>query len=197
MTDFSILLFDGFETLDAMGPAEIIGVMPDAFRLRYCSLGGGIVESAQGLRADTVPACEVPAGGILLIPGGIGTRTLIQNKQALDTIKAFAQASGYVLTVCTGSLVLGKTGLLDGREATTNKKLFALVAGANPNVRWRRHARWVTDGKYYTSSGVSAGMDMVLGFVSDTVGYETAKAAANQMEYLWNEDKTLDPFARE
>ena len=197
MKDFSILLYDGFETLDAMGPAEIIGVMPDAFRLHYCSLQGGIVTSDQGLRADTITAAEIPQGGILLIPGGVGARTLIQDAQALRQIAALSDASEYTLTVCTGSLLLGKTGLLDGREATTNKLLFDLVAGLTPQVRWHRQARWVVDGKYYTSSGVTAGMDMVLGFISDNMSREVARKVAREIEYLWNEDKTLDPFTTE
>ena len=195
MQDFNILLFDGFETLDAMGPAEIIGEMPEAFRLHYASLGGGIVTSAQGLRVETVPASDIAAGGILLIPGGIGTRTLVEDTQAMREITALVRGSDHTLSVCTGALVLGKTSLLDGRKATTNKQLFQLVADANPGVRWQRQARWVVDGKYYTSSGVTAGMDMVLGFVSDTINYQAAKTAANNMEYQWNEDKTLDLFA--
>ncbi|MBN1777772.1 MAG: hypothetical protein JW811_06575 [Clostridiales bacterium] len=97
-----------------MGPAGIIGAMPEMFNLYYTSLRGGTLTSAQGLRAGTVPAAEISAGGVLLIPGGIGTRTLIKDEQAMRDIAALAQASGYVLTVCTGSLVLGKTGLPDG-----------------------------------------------------------------------------------
>ncbi len=195
MKDFSILLFDGFETLDAMGPAEIIGVMPEAFRLRYCSLQGGIVTSDQGLRADTLPASAIPQGGVLLIPGGVGTRTLINVPAVLREVAALSNASDYTLTVCTGSLLLGKTGLLDGREATTNKLLFDMVASANPGVRWRRQARWVADGKYYTSSGVTAGMDMVLGFIRDTFSKDAAITVARHIEYLWNEDQDSDPFA--
>ncbi|MBE0600496.1 MAG: DJ-1/PfpI family protein [Firmicutes bacterium] len=195
MTDFSILLFDGFETLDAMGPAEIIGILPGLFRLRYCSLQGGIVTSDQGLRADTDPASTIPPGGVLLIPGGAGTRQLIRDPAAVRGVAALSDASEYTLTVCTGALLLGKTGLLDGRDATTNKLLFDSVAAANPHVRWHRKARWVQDGKYYTSSGVTAGMDMVLGFIRDTVGGGTASAAARDIEFLWNEDKDSDPFA--
>ena len=169
--------------------------MPEAFHLRYCSLRGGIVTSDQGLHTDTVPVTEISPGGVLLIPGGAGTRTLIEDPEVLREVAALADASEYTLTVCTGSLLLGRTGLLDGREATTNKLLFDLVAGLNPNVHWRRKARWVTDGKYYTSSGVTAGMDMVLGFIRDTMDCDTAKTVARHIEYMWNEDKDSDPFA--
>jgi transcriptional regulator GlxA family with amidase domain len=195
MTDFSILLFDGFETLDAMGPAEIIGILPEHFQLRFCSKNGGIVTSAQGARVDTLPFSAVAPGGVILIPGGIGTRALIRDDAYISAIRSLALDSRHTLTVCTGAMVLAKTGLLDGREATTNKLLFDLVSSLSPAVRWRRKARWVVDGKYCTSSGITAGMDMALGFVRDTVGYDTAKTAAVRMEYLWNEDRETDPFA--
>lgn len=71
------------------------------------------------------------------------------------------------LTVCTGSALLAKTGLLNMKKATSNKKAFAWVKSVNNNVKWVEEARWVVDGKFYTSSGVSAGMDMVLGFIRD------------------------------
>ena len=195
MTDFTILLFDGFETLDAMGPAEIIGILPDHFRLRFCSRNGGFVESAQGAKVDTLSFSAVAPGGIILIPGGVGTRALIRDDAYIAAVRSLAQDSQYTLTVCTGAMVLAKTGLLDGREATTNKLLFDMVTSVTQNVRWRRHARWVTDGKYYTSSGVTAGMDMALGFVRDVIGEETAKTTARHIEYIWNGDRESDPFA--
>lgn len=195
MVPFTILLFDGFETLDAMGPAEIIGILPGQFHLRFCSKSGGIITSDQGLRADTEPFSAVAPDGVILIPGGVGTRALVKDEAYIAAVRTLALASRYTLTVCTGAMVLSKTGLLDDRAATTNKLLFTLVSSLSPNVRWKRKARWVVDGKYYTSSGVTAGMDMTLGFVRDTVGCDTAKTAAAHIEYLWNEDKETDPFA--
>ncbi|WP_236951141.1 DJ-1/PfpI family protein [Methanobacterium subterraneum] len=100
----------------------------------------------------------------------------------------------YILTICTGSILLAKTGLLDGKKATTNKRLFKWTEHF-PKVDWVREARWVTDKNIYTSSGVSAGMDMVLGFVADQLGYEVAKRQSIQIEYDWKEDSTWDPFS--
>ena len=197
MTDFTIILFEGFETLDAMGPAEIIGILPDHFRLRFCSAEGGLVTSAQGAQVQTQPFSAVAPGGVILIPGGYGTRALMKDDAYLASIRALAEASAYTHTVCTGAAVLAKTGLLDGREATTNKLHFAWVQSVNTSVRWRKRARWVADGKYYTSSGVTAGMDMTLGFIRDTLGRDLAVHTATQIEYLWNEDKDTDPFAVE
>jgi transcriptional regulator GlxA family with amidase domain len=90
---------------------------------------------------------------------------------------------------------LAKTGLLDNRSATTNKLAFNWVVEQNKNVKRIRKARWVKDGKYYSSAGVSAGIDMALGFVSDTLDSELAEKLAKSMEYLWNRDQAIDPFA--
>ena len=195
MTDFTVLLFNGFETLDAMGPAEIIGVLPDRFRLRMCSQSGGLQISAQNVRVDTEPFSAIAPGGVILLPGGIGTRALVKDEAFLQAFKTLAIKSAYTLTVCTGSPVLAMTGLLDGRAATSNKQVFQWASSVNAQVRWQKKARWVVDGKFYTSSGVTAGMDMTLGFLWDTLGYETAKTVANHIEYQWNEDKDFDPFA--
>lgn len=192
--DVNILLFPDFETLDAFGPAEVLGSI-DEYRLRFISLGGGIVTSKQGVPVLTEALSEVDYSAILLIPGGFGTRTLVNDSKFISKVKELASQCKYCLTVCTGSALLAKTGLLDGRKATSNKRSFEWVKSVNSKVKWIGSARWVIDGKYYTSSGVSAGMDMTLGFVSDKLGEEIAKKTANRMEYVWNSDKYKDLFA--
>ena len=92
--------------------------------------------------------------------------------------------------------LLAACGALDGRRATSNKKSFAWVKSVRGAVGWEERARWVADGKFYTSSGVSAGMDMALGFVSDRFGRSRAEGIAEQLEYVWNDDCTRDVFAR-
>lgn len=195
MMNFNILLFDGFETLDALGPAEIVGHLSDTYALSYAAPGGGIVRSAQGVGVETRPMDEIAPGGVLLVPGGIGTRTLVKDAEFLRALKALAESAAYVLTVCTGSGLLAATGFLDGKRATTNKKAFFWPASVGPNVRWVRRARWVADGSVYTSSGVSAGMDMTLGFLRDLHGEELARRCAAGIEYVWNDDPENDPFA--
>jgi transcriptional regulator GlxA family with amidase domain len=105
-----------------------------------------------------------------------------------------ANKAEYILTVCTGSILLSKTGLLDGKKATSNKRLFAWTY-ESPNVHWIKKARWVRHGKIYTGSGVSAGIDMTLGFVSDLLGRGTAKQQANEIEYDCKENSEWDPFS--
>lgn len=195
MTNFSILLFDKFETLDAFGPAEIIGNLAENFCLDYFSLNGGIVTSSHGVRVSTKPFSEITKDGIILVPGGMGTRTLVDDYSYISQIKELSDNAQYVLSVCTGSALLAKTGILDNKSATSNKLVFNWVTSLNSNVIWIKQARWVVDGKYYTSSGVSAGMDMTLGFISDTLGEQTAMKTANLIEYTWNSDKSNDPFA--
>lgn len=190
----NVLLFPEFETLDAFGPLEMLGRVEN-IRLRCFSVGGGVVKSRQGVAVVTEPLdCADPAG-VLLVPGGIGTRPLVRDEAFLLRLRESAQQAQYCLTVCTGSALLAATGLLEGHRATSNKRAMDWVVSVNPRVNWVRSARWVVDGKFYTSSGVSAGMDMALGFLSDLFGKAAAQAAAEGAEYLWNSDSTVDPFA--
>ena len=99
--------------------------------------------------------------------------------------------------MCTGSALLAKTGLLDGKKATSNKKAFDWATSFGDNVQWIKEARWTVDGKYYTSSGVSAGMDMTFGFLSDRHGVAFARKVAFEMEYHWLEDKEQDNFHKQ
>lgn len=196
MHQVNVVLFDGFETLDAYGPVEILGRIEDQFSVRFFSASGDAVTSSQGVRALTEPFSALdPAGGILLVPGGSGTRALVRDAAFVSALRAFAEASAYVLTVCTGSVLFSKTGLLDGREATTNKRVFAWAPQESPSVKWVRKARWVRDGTFYTSSGVSAGMDMAYAFVADLLGEEVARRQANEIEYFRHTEPGDDPFA--
>lgn len=195
MIDFGIVLFDNFETLDAFGPAEIIGKMPQTYRLGYYSLHGGTVTSSQQIRVETKPFSSIHKEGILLIPGGIGTRTLVDEADFIRELAVIADEAPFVLTVCTGSALLAKTGLLDGLQATSNKMAFDWVQSVTQAVKWIKQARWVVDERFYTSSGVSAGMDMTLGFISDLHGQSVAQDIADHIEYIWNNDKNSDPFA--
>ena len=191
----NVLLFDAFETLDAFGPVEILGRV-EGYTLRFLSLAGGLVRSAQGVAVATEPADAADPAGILLVPGGQGTRPLVDDAAFLERLRTLAASSAFCLTVCTGSALLAKTGLLDGRKATSNKRSFDWVKSQRGAVEWTGRARWVVDEKYYTSSGISAGMDMALGFVADRFGQEQADALAERIEYVRHADRNEDPFAR-
>ena len=189
-----ILLFDDFETLDIFGPVEILARVEEN-ELVYESLSGGIVRSAQGTQIVTDRLGKADPDSVLVIPGGRGTRTLVKDNTFLNCISEFVQNAGYVLSICTGSALLAKAGALDGFKATSNKKALEWVMSLSNQVDWIRYARWVRNGKFYTSSGVSAGMDMALGFVSDLYGIQKAEQIADDIEYVWNRDQNMDPFA--
>ncbi len=191
----SVLLFDDFETLDVFGPVEILGRLKQYYQVSFYSLNGGLVSNNHGVAILTQKLETLKESpGIFLIPGGYGTRIEVGNETLLEKIREISQASQFVHTVCTGTALLAKAGLLDGREATSNKRAFDWVMTQGPLVKWKRKARWVKDGKYYTSAGVSAGMDMTLGFLNDQHGIEFARKIAFEIEYNWIEDMEEDNF---
>lgn len=195
MTQLSVLLFNDFETLDVFGPVEIFGRLREYYTVSFYSMHGGVITNQHNVSINTVPLSGIVNGtDLFLIPGGPGTRTEVDNIELIELIKSVSQLSTYVLTVCTGTAILAKTGLINGLHATSNKRALAWVMSQGPEVKWQRKARWVIDGKYYTSSGVSAGMDMSLGFLQDRHGVEFARKVANQIEYTWSEDKEVDEF---
>ena len=195
-----VLLFPAFELLDVFGPLQAFGNIrlgDDRWRMVTIAERAGAVESAQGPRAvadATLGECP-PLDG-LLVPGGLGTRKEVANEPLLDWIRRRSEQASIVASVCTGAALLARAGVLDGRRATTNKFSFSWVVEQGPKVEWVREARWVEDGKFATSSGVSAGIDLALRLIEKTSGTEAAERVATGMEYDWHRDPSWDPFAR-
>jgi putative intracellular protease/amidase len=156
----------------------------------------GPVPSRQGPKAIAdVALADAEPYDVFLIPGGRGTRREVDNAKLIDWIGRHAAKSTVVATVCTGAALLARTGHLDRRKATTNKAAMGWVMQQGPNVAWQRRARWVVDGKYYTSLGVSAGIDMALALIASLDGIEKARLVANYAEYRGSGDSDDDPFA--
>lgn len=195
MRSVGALVFPGFELLDLFGPLEMLGMPEGAFRLTLIARRPGPVASAQGPEVLAAATPEAEDWDILLVPGGPGTRPLAADAAFLALLRAAAGRAGIVASVCTGSYLLARAGLLEGRRATTNKRAFAFVAAACPGVLWQPSARWVEDGHLWTSSGVSAGIDMSLALIARLLGPEAARAAAAEAEYVPNADAGHDPFA--
>lgn len=190
-----IVLFDEFETLDVFGPVQMWGRLPD-HKLVFVSADGRAARSSQGaVIQPTYSFRNAPAFDVLMVPGGMSTRKLLNDPALLAFVRKQDRTTRWTTSVCTGAVILAKAGVLEGRKATTNKQAFAWVKSQSPTVHWQGTARWVTDGKYLTSSGVSAGTDMALALVESLYGRETAKKAADVAEYQWNDDPTNDPFA--
>jgi putative intracellular protease/amidase len=196
MLTIAVILFPDFETLDVFGPVEIFGRLPQYFTLEFLSVDGGVVSSVHKVQTITERIREFKAENyILFIPGGIGTRPLVKDQRFISLLTELAKKAAYILTVCTGAILFSKTGMLDGKRATSNKRVFSWTSEESPKVEWIKRARWVKDGNIYTSSGVSAGMDMTLGFIADLCGYKVAKQQSNEIEYDWKENPEWDPFA--
>jgi transcriptional regulator GlxA family with amidase domain len=131
---------------------------------------------------------------VLIVPGGVGTRNDMTAE--IDFIKRMYPSLKAVLSVCTGSTLLARAGILDGRRATTNKRAWEWATSNGPNVNWVGEARWVVDGNITTGSGVSAGIDATYAFVSDNYGETIAQELADSAEYVRWIDADHDPFAK-
>lgn len=204
-----VLLFPGFEMLDAYGPMEMWGSLKHAptrfwgdaskrvgINLVTIAATKGPVASNQGPKtlADFGFA-DAPALDYLLVPGGIGVMPVLQDKATLDWLRAQAKKTKLVMSVCNGASLLAAAGILDGRPATTNKMAFAKSTAPGPKVRWIPRARWVDDGTVVTSSGVSAGMDMTLAVIARLYGQPLSDWMALVAEYDPHKDSAWDPFA--
>ena len=213
VTKFGMIVYPGFEPFDVFGPLNALQTLSRMEKISLSILsetlspvssvvpGGNPQNSSFGgiriLPTDTyATAPEVEA---LLVPGGYGNRDPAIIRTTVDFIKAVYPSVKYLITVCTGSLVAAEAGVLDGKKATTNKLQmlngWEEVVAKGPKVDWQRDARWVVDGNIWTSSGVSAGIDVTLAWIEATRGNGTAEQVAEIMEYTRHLDKDKDPFA--
>jgi transcriptional regulator GlxA family with amidase domain len=177
----SILIFDGLTALDAIGPYEVLRSVP-GWEVEFVSTRAGEVRTdsgALGLIADRALA-EVGEPDVVLIPGGVGNRPLLEDGQVLSWLRDVHRGTKWTTSVCTGSLVLGAAGLLDGRRATGHWLYLEPLReyGAEPVG-----GRVVEDGRVITAAGVSAGIDMALHLVGREAGPEVAQAVQLAIEY--------------
>jgi transcriptional regulator GlxA family with amidase domain len=177
----SILIFDGLTALDAVGPYEVLG-RPPGWEVEFVGKERGEVRTDTGhlgLSADR-SLSEVQQADIVLIPGGKGNRPLLGDEEVLDWLRRLDRQSTWTTSVCTGSLVLGAAGLLEGRRATGHWLFLEKLReyGAEPVSE-----RWVEDGKLLTAAGVSAGIDMALHLLGREAGPEVAQAVQLGIEY--------------
>ncbi|MGC5167350.1 DJ-1/PfpI family protein [Luteimicrobium sp. DT211] len=205
----TVVLFEGFELLDVFGPVELLSMLPDLVSVELAGPATGPVRSSQGTEVvatraypwATDPAADDDADprespDIVLVPGGQGTRRLVEDADFLGGLAAWAGRARVVTSVCTGSGVLAAAGLLDGYRATSNKLSFGWASGNGTSVEWVARARWVEDRDRWTSSGVAAGMDMTAALVARLFGQEAADRATTEAELDVHTDPTWDPFAR-
>ena len=188
--NLAILLFDDVEVLDFCGPFEVFSVASNQsesqiFDVHTVAMKTPIT-ARNGLSVNpdhTLESCPPP--DILLVPGGIGTRREVNNHRIIDWIRQAAGNAELALSVCTGALLLGKAGLLDGLETTTHHAAYDLLRQIVPTCTVREDLRFVDNGKIITSAGIAAGIDMSFHVVARLHGTGIAQNTARHMEYPW------------
>ena len=177
----AVLIFDKLAALDAIGPYEVLSRLPGA-ELEFVATEAGIKRTDTGrlgLEA-TMSIDELTDPDILLVPGGEGNRPLLSDERILEWLRAVHEQTTWTTSVCTGSLVLGAAGILDGKRATSHWVYLESLRefGAEPVAE-----RVVEDGKVITAAGVSAGIDMALHLAREVAGEEVAQAIQLGIEY--------------
>jgi transcriptional regulator GlxA family with amidase domain len=184
-----IVLFDGVEELDAVGPWEVLSAWKElsggnGWNVVTASRTGGTVACAKGLTIQ--PACALssaPPFDVVIYPGGRGTRPLTTNEAELDWVRNAAAGAEVMASVCTGALVYAAAGLLRNRPATTHWAAFDELAALDPSVELRPDVRFVDDGDVVTAAGVSAGIDMALHLVARLAGPDRARDVRRYIQY--------------
>lgn len=184
-----ILLFDGVEELDAVGPWEVLAYWTehhadDGWAVTVLSPDGRPVTAAKGLVLGShTSITDAPPLQVLIHPGGRGTRGLMADPDHLAWVRRQRAQVPLMASVCTGSLVYAAAGLLAGRPATTHWSALDELRAADPTVQVREHDRWVDDGDLITSAGVSAGIDMALHLVDRLAGTARARQVRRGIQY--------------
>ncbi|HEU5332900.1 MAG TPA: DJ-1/PfpI family protein [Actinocrinis sp.] len=177
-----VAVFPEFTALDAIGPYEVLRMLPDTEVVFAAAERGVVVRTdsgAVGLHADASFG-EIESADVLVVPGGQGTRALVRDERMLEWVRAVHETTQWTTSVCTGSLVLAAAGLLDGLEATTHWGAVETLEKLGARYTPRRVVR---QGKIITAAGVSAGIDMALTLAERLAGEDWAKAIQLRIEY--------------
>lgn len=190
----AILLFDDVEVLDFAGPFEVFAVTDELsdykrFNVFTVAESPGSVRARNGLKIVPDHTLEsAPAPDILVIPGGVGTRALLRKGSVLEWIRQRARRAAHTVSVCTGSLVLARAGLLDDLDVTTHRDCLDELAALAPAARVHGDRRFHDHDRVLTAAGISAGLDVSLHLVARLHGSEAAAEVARYMEYAWRND---------
>lgn len=186
-----ILIFDGVELLDFAGPFEVFSAarkdptstVPMIEVYTIAEFEAPIICHNGLVVAPTFTLTSAPQSDIMVIPGGQGTRTAINRREVIEWIVGHAAKAELVTSVCTGSFLLAKAGLLDGKAATTHWASIERMRKDFPNLEVRQNVRYVDAGDVVSSAGVSAGIDMALYVLARLYSPEIAAATARGIEY--------------
>ncbi|PIL29724.1 hypothetical protein GSI_08163 [Ganoderma sinense ZZ0214-1] len=209
ISKIGVAVFPGFELLDAFGPLEVLYNLSNAHKIDLYVVAATldpvysgtsnprVNNSGSRFGVSVVPTHthdSVPDLDVLLVPGGIG---VIEEtaKPTVEFVRKTYPKLKYLITACNGASIAARAGVLDGKRATTSKAVWNAATAVGPNVHWVKTARYVVDGNCWTSSGVSAGIDVTLAWIAKVYGEGLARFIANGMEYEWRDDPNWDPFA--
>lgn len=156
-----------------------------AINLYNSTFGGSVV--------PTHTFVSAPPLDVLFVPGGVEINAP-DVPDAVDFIRKTYPSLQYLISICTGAGIVAQAGVLDGKNATTNKESWKEITPLGPKTYWVAHARWVQDGNVWTTSGVSAGIDGTIGWLEAVYGNDTANSIATEMEYTPHA-QSYDPFA--
>jgi transcriptional regulator GlxA family with amidase domain len=177
----AFLVFEKFTALDIIGPYEVLSRLPGA-ELSFVGQETGPKRSDTGFLGVTADKTldELTDPDLVLVGGGEGNRPLLRDEEVLDWVRGAHVTSQWTTSVCTGSLILGAAGILDGKRATSHWAYLEKLRefGAEPVAE-----RWVIDGKVVTAAGVAAGIDMALALAAEIAGEDVAKAIQLGIEY--------------
>ena len=193
-----ILIFEDVEVLDFCGPFEVFSATrlneekrreePSPFNVFLVAETKNLIAAAGGMKiAPDYGLNDCPSLDILVVPGGWGTRREMNNGRLLSWISERAKKVETLASVCTGSLLLGKAGLLEERHATTHWRSLDWMSELFPRTKVEKGLHFVEDGNLLTSAGISAGIDMALKVVARYFGESVARATAKHMEYPFPE----------
>lgn len=205
--NFGVVLFPTFQALDVFGALDALNLLSRAYKMNLFLLAetlapvstahtsGGVGSHFAQSIVPTHTFATAPPLDVLLVPGGQGTRSADGIASPIEFVARVYPSLKYLITVCTGAGVAARAGVLDGRRATTNKFAWRETVALRSQVDWVHRARWVEDGNVWTSSGISAGIDVIFAWMRAVYGEEVAKDVADRMEYVAALDPDDDPFA--
>lgn len=206
--NFGVVVFPAFQALDVFGPLDALNILSRSYKMNLYTIADTLEPVSTKLLGEKQPAesdfgqrilpthtfKSAPPLDVLIVPGGQGTRAP-NMRSVTEYIRDTYPSLHYLITVCTGAGLAARAGVLDGKRATTNKLSWDATVALRPEVKWVHQARWVVDGNIWTSSGISAGIDVTFAWIEDVYGRDIAQAIADRMEYSRETDSSHDPFA--
>ena len=191
-----MIVYSGFEALDVFGPLQVFNLLANNVTMTLSVIASSlepvsIRESSPNSVGSTFSQEIVPTHtynnapplDLLIVPGGVATTTAPEVAEAVDFVAARYPSLQYIMSICSGSHILARAAILDGKSAATKKALFDKATIEMPEVSWVMGEKWVVDGNIWTASNTSVGMDAALALIAEVYGTEQAKAIMNYMEY--------------